>query len=262
MRGKSRRDSGGGIEADSASAVTRRRVVFAGAAASLVAAGSAAAATRTVYFMRGKGANSLLPNTDYQATSRNLFKGDKVTFDLDGKKSQFLAQFFASDIAYLNLHAGETRLTVGGGETVEHLEFTDAVPQSGHVPALTIVAGYQTTDGNNMDPNLVEALGIGPIATSHAYIGFNKRIDGIHADRFFHFFFSHWINPGPDRKYRTLLEAGTATRGFIEQRLAAARGGSDRTADPAVLGAVHEQDKTVFGSYDVLGNTGLRVTDI
>ena len=248
-------DSGSG-----AHPLTRRRLALAGAAASLAVARPATAASRTIYFMRGKGASSLLPETDYQAMLRNLFKADKVVFDLDGGRAQFLSQFFAADIAYLSLHASETKLKVGNGDVVEAADLQRAYQQAGKGPTLTIVAGCNTTKDSPLLVNIPESIGIG--AGKRAYIGFHTPVVGFYADRFFRFFFPHWVNPAPGGSYRTLVEAGTAAHDFIDARVKAAAGSADRTVKPGVLGAAQPQDKLAHGSYDVLGNRGLRISDI
>src|SRR4051812_9804469 len=116
-----------------------RRASLLGSAALLATPALAAPGSRTVYFVRGYEAASLLTDERYQNILRGLFKGDSMTFDFTCSREQFLSRFFKADIAYLSLHANETKLKVGSGEIVEADQLQGAFAAAGRAPRLTIV---------------------------------------------------------------------------------------------------------------------------
>ena len=241
-----------------------RRVSLLGGAAFLATPALAAPGNRAVYFMRGKDAASLLADQRYQAILRGLFKGDRLAFDFTCTRDEFLSRFFKADIAYLSLHASETKLKVGNGDLVEAAQLQAARRAVGHAPRLTIVVGCKTTGDSGFAVNIPEAVGIGDGSSQNCYVGFSTLVIGHNADRFFRFFMPHWVNPGPDGKYRSVIEAASATHAFLERRFDAQRDAKSAgaTVDPGDMARTTRQDINVFSAARILGNGDLRADQV
>jgi hypothetical protein len=241
-----------------------RRVALFGGVALSARPGLAAPGDRTVYFMRGSGAASLLADERYQNILRGLYKGDRLTFDFTCTREQFLSRFFKADIAYLSLHASETKLKVGSGEIVESEHLQAAFVAAGRAPRLTIVVGCRTTKDSDLSVNVPQAVGIGSGRHQNAYIGFNRPIIGHNADRFFRFFMPHWVNPAPDGSYRSLTDARDATVDFLTRRFASQREAKSAgsTVDQGDLTRTQQQDINAGRAFDILGNGDLRANQV
>jgi hypothetical protein len=241
-----------------------RRAALAGSGALMASPALAAPGDRSVYFMRGKDAASLLADERYQAILRGLFKGDRMAFDFTCSREQFLSRFFKADIAYLSLHASETKLKVGNGDVAEAGELQAARRAAGRAPRLTIVVGCKSTGDGGLAVNIPEAVGIGDGSSQNCYIGFNKLVIGHNADRFFRFFMPHWVNPAPDGKHRSVIEAADATHDFLKRRLAAQKEAKSEgaTVQPGDLARTTQQDINVFAAFDILGNGDLRANQV
>jgi hypothetical protein len=241
-----------------------RRASLLGSAALLATPAIAAPGSRTVYFVRGYEAASLLTDERYQNILRGLFKGDSMTFDFTCTREQFLSRFFKADIAYLSLHANETKLKVGSGEIVEADQLQGAFAAAGRAPRLTIVVGCRTTKDSVLSVNIPEAVGIGSGRHQNAYIGFNRPIIGHNADRFFRFFMPHWVNPAADGSYRNLTEARDATVDFLTRRFAMQREAKSEgsTVDQGDLTKTQQQDINAGMGFDILGNADLRANQV
>lgn len=243
--------------------LTRRTALLSGVALAAPPA-IAAPGDRTVYFMRGKGAASLLADERYQAILHGLFKGDRIAFDFTCSREEFLSRFFKADIAYLSLHASETKLRVGNGDIVDSAQLQAGFAAAGRAPRLTIVVGCRTTRDSDLAVNIPEAVGIGSGRHQNAYIGFNTPIIGHNADRFFRFFMPHWVNPAPDGSYRSLTAATEATVEFLTRRFAAQREAKSEgsTIDLGNLTKTQQQDINAGKAYDILGNGDLRANQV
>lgn len=241
-----------------------RRVALLGGVALTARPALAAPGNRTVYFMRGKDAASLLADERYQNILRGLFKGDRMAFDFTCSRDQFVSRFFKADIAYLSLHAGETKLKVGNGDIVEATQLQEARRAAGRAPRLTIVVGCKTTKDSGFAVNVPEAVGIGDGSSQNCYIGFNKLVVGHNADRFFRFFMPHWVNPAPDGKYRSVTDAAAATHDFLTRRLAAQKEAkaAGATVDLGDMARTTQQDINVYTAFDILGNGDLRANQV
>lgn len=241
-----------------------RRVALLGGVALMARPALAAPGNRTVYFMRGKDAASLLADERYQNILRGLFKGDRMAFDFTCSREQFVSRFFKADIAYLSLHASETKLKVGNGDIVEATQLQEARRAAGRAPRLTIVVGCKTTKDSGFAVNIPEAVGIGDGSSQNCYIGFNKLVVGHNADRFFRFFMPHWVNPAPDGKYRSVTDAASATHDFLTRRLAAQKEAkaAGATVDLGDMARTTQQDINVYTAFDILGNGDLRANQV
>jgi hypothetical protein len=241
-----------------------RRISLLGGVVLLAPPVLAAPGNRTVYFMRGKDAASLLADERYQNVLRGLFKGDRMAFDFTCTRDQFLSRFFKADIAYLSLHASETKLKVGNGDLVEATQLQAARRAAGRAPRLTIVVGCKTTKDSDFTVNIPEAVGIGDGSSQNCYVGFNKLVVGHNADRFFRFFMPHWVNPAPGGQYRSVTEAAAATHDFLTRRLQAQKDAKSAgaTADLGDMARTTQQDINVFSAFDILGNGDLRADQV
>jgi len=241
-----------------------RRLALAGGAASIAWPVTAAPGNATAYFMRGKDAASLLADERYQAILRGLFKDERIAFDFTCTREQFLSRFFKADIAYLSLHASETRLKVGNGDIVDTDQLRAARRAAGRAPRLTIVVGCKTTKDAGFTVSIPEAVGIGDGRSQNCYVGFSKLVIGHTADRFFRFFMPHWVNPAPDGKYRSVSEAAGATHAFLTRRLAMQKEAKSEgaTVHPGDMARTTRQDIDVFGAFDILGNGDLRANQV
>ncbi len=250
----------------SAAVYPRRRAALLATAALALGAKPAIAAPGnvTAYFMRGKDAASLLADERYQAILRGLFKDERIAFDFTCTREQFLSRFFKADVAYLSLHASETKLKVGNGDIVEATQLREARQTAGRAPRLTIVVGCKTTRDSGFAVNIPEAVGVGDGSSQNCYVGFNRLVIGHNADRFFRFFMPHWVNPAPDGKFRSVIEAAEATHDFLRRRLAAQREAKSQGATvlPGDMARTTQQDIDVFGAFDILGNGDLRANQI
>lgn len=241
-----------------------RRAALIGGAAVVARPTLAAPGSRTVYFVRGYEAASLLTDERYQNILRGLFKGDSMSFDFTCTREQFLSRFFKADIAYLSLHANETKLKVGSGDIVEADQLKAAFTVAGRAPRLTIVVGCRTTKDSVLTVNIPEAVGIGTGRHQNAYIGFNRPIIGHNADRFFRFFMPHWVNPAANGAYRSLSEARDATVEFLTRRFEMQRAAKSEgaTVDQGDLTRTQQQDINAGKAFDILGNADLRADQV
>lgn len=245
--------------------ITRRAVMLSGSAALIRSTPALAAPDkRAVYFMRGWDAASLLADQRYQAILRDLFKGDRLAFDFTCTRDEFLARFFAADIAYLSLHASESKLQVGNGDLVDATRLQAARRAAGRAPRLTIVVGCKTTRNSGFAVNIPEAVGIGDGSSQNCYIGFNTLVIGHNADRFFRFFMPHWVHPGPDGQYRSVTDAASATHAFLKRRFDTQRDArsAGATVDLGNMARTQQQDINVFSAFDILGNGDLRANQV
>ena len=211
--------------------------------------------------MRGKDAASLL--ADQRAICAPV-QGDRRPSLCTCNRDQFLEGFFRADIAYLSLHASETKLKVGNGDLVEAAQLQAARRAVGHAPRLTIVVGCKTTRNSGFALNIPEAVGIGDGSSQNCYIGFNTLVIGHNADRFFRFFMPHWVNPGPDGQYRSVTDAASATHAFLKRRFDAQRAAKSAgaTVDLGNMAITQQQDINVFSAFDILGNGDLRANQV
>lgn len=247
-----------------------RRGLLTGAAA-LVATGAlgrpstAAPRPLNAYFHKGKGAVSMLGNPEHsaeQAAMTGVFSGGKVTIDLESGRDSFLRQLFASDFAYLSLHANQRLVVVGNGDRVTTSELEAARRAAGKAPRLIIVAGCKTTGAALDADNVPQALGFASGARKQAYIGFHTLVVGISQDRYFRYFLPLWVNPGPGGAYRTLAQARTDAKELMERRYQMMKDGAAGGQQAGAALRMSPLDLKVTGNFDIVGDEDLRATDL
>ena len=240
-----------------------RRAAMLGGTALLASGTRALAANRKVYFLRGKGTASILPDEPYQNLVRGFFKGDAVTFDFTSGAQGFVSQYFAADVAYLSVHANQKTLVMANDEKVDAATLRANYQKAGRAPKLTMVVGCKTTGEVETGFNIPEAVGIGDGSGQRAYIGFKYVVLGYQADRFFRFFLPHWVNPGPGG-YRSLTDAANATREFLVKRLESqlSNKGIETAVKPGDMGRVQKSDYDVRDQIEILGNADLRADQV
>lgn len=248
---------------------TRRQVLIGASAATLASAalGNAAmAAPRPLnaYFCRGRGAASMIANPEHKAEFAAMtagFAGGTVTVDNESDRATFLQRLFASDIAYLSLHANQRLLVVGNGDRVTADEVSRARQAAGRAPKLVIVAGCKTT-GQEIDvENVPQGMGFDRPG-KQAYIGFHKIVIGISQDRFFRYFLPLWLNPGPNNAYRTLAEAKVEAKALMERRYETMKEGARSGQQAGAALQIMPMDLLATGNFDIVGDAGLRATDL
>jgi hypothetical protein len=270
-----------GIDLTADSGTTRRRAIIGTTAVLAFGGGAARAAPRplTAYFHKGKGAVSMLGNSEHVAEQNvmtGVFAGGKVTVDVDSGRDTFLQRLFAADFAYLSLHANERLLVVGNGDRVTAAQLDAARRAAGRAPRLIIVAGCKTTGQSAETENVPEALGFAGGGSKRAYIGFHTIVVGISQDRYFRYFLPVWFNPGPGGAWRTLSQAAADTKALMERRFEhmkdaarereKAQSGPGGTRAPMTKPgsalALTPLDLLVTGNADIIGDSNLRATDL
>jgi hypothetical protein len=223
---------------------------------------AAAAASRpplTVYMVQGKESASILADRDYRRVfTDSIFKGDDVSIDTTSGPAAFFDSLFESQVAYLSLHASESKYKIGSGDVVDVDDVVIAYKAHGYKgPALVVVTGCSTTknlEGNAK--NLPKAFGILPDTKKRAYIGFPTFKVGLIGDRYFRAFFATWLREQPDGRYPTIEEARTGAAQFIKKM----RGlQSENTAKIARFEAF---DADTAEQLTIVGDSTLRVTDL
>jgi len=215
-----------------------------------------------VYMAKGKGAVSILDDVDYQGVFKNgIFKQHNLTIDLTSGKQTFLDSFFKSDIVYLSLHANPNKWVVGNGEVVTVTDLANDYRVKKRGPGLVIVTGCQTIKDDTEELGFAGAIGINDETPKRAYLGFKTITVGLFSDRFFRVFLATWMKPKADGGYRTLEEARTETKDFINRMLDRQKDSSG-TVKLGKLASFAPLDPRVGGSFYIIGNSGLRFSDL
>ncbi|QDV16062.1 hypothetical protein Pan153_06830 [Gimesia panareensis] len=181
-----------------------------------------------ISFVRGYDVASVLPDSDYQASIKRMFRGEEVEFYLqDGGYTEtgLLPIIKSSNIFYINTHSGDSeteetqvikvKLPSGGDPSQQYLtpdEIRAAVGTDGG-PKLVIINGCNTTDyhlGNaqRIDRRLATGFGIGPNAKGRAYLGWQSKVVAGAADKYLaDKLLKAWTTAGYKNHYPTLKEA-------------------------------------------------------
>jgi hypothetical protein len=204
----------------------------------LVPAESSAAAGEAkavVYFWRGRGTGSFLPNKDYQRFVSAIFPGHEVVFDNQPeRKARVLEMLARADIAYVNAHAGylpaagdnppEHFLWAGAKDTADYaltaLNLAEARRKPGaRLPALVVLGACETLAPPPAKAKVLQlpaGFGLTADTRGRALIGFREPIEGYKCDGFFRVFFAKWAAKRADGTYPTLEEARAAARDFLD----------------------------------------------
>ena len=207
-----------------------------------------------VYMAKGKGAVTILDKNNYQQVFKRIFASQKLTIDTSSGAQGFLDHLFSSDLAYLSMHANPNLLQVGNGDKVYVVDVSKRYREVGRAPRLVIVVGCKILE--NSKNNMARALRIEPESEDRAFIGFTNFTPGLFCDRYFRVFLAAWFKVKPDKSYRTLEEARTYAREFIENRIAQGYTGQGD------IGKFMPLDSRVAGWFKIIGDSGLRVTDL
>lgn len=215
---------------------------------------SAAPSGLNVYLAKGKGAVTILDKKNYQEVYERIFAAHKLTIDTTSGTNGFLDHLFSSNLAYLSMHANPNLLQVGNGDKVYVVDVSKRYREVGRAPGLVIVVGCRILE--NSKNNIARALRIEPDSTGKAFIGFTSFTPGLFCDRYFRVFLAAWLKTKPDKSYRTLEEARVYAREFIENRIAQGYTGQGE------IGKFMPLDARVAGWFKIIGDSGLRVTDL
>jgi hypothetical protein len=192
-------------------------------------------AKATVYFWRGRGTGSFLPNKDYQRFVASIFQGHEVVFDdQPARKARVLEVLARADIAYVNAHAGylpsdnanppEHFLWAGAKGTADYaltaLDLAALRRKAGaRLPGLVVLAACETLSPPPGGAKLLQlpgGFGLSADSKGRALIGFREVIEGYKCDGFFRVFFAKWAAKRADGTYPTLEEARSAARDFLD----------------------------------------------
>ncbi len=215
---------------------------------------SAAPSGLNVYLAKGKGAVTILDKKNYQEVFKRIFASHKLTIDTSSGANDFLDHLFSSNLVYLSMHANPDLLQVGNGDKVYVVDVSRRYREVGRAPGLVIVVGCKVLE--NAKNNIARALRIESDSEGKAFIGFTSFTPGLFCDRYFRVFLAAWLKAKPDRSYRTLEEARVYAREFIENRIAQGYTGQGE------IGKFMPLDARVAGWFKIIGDSGLRVTDL
>jgi hypothetical protein len=188
-----------------------------------------------VYFWRGKGTGSFLPDAKYQGFIKSIFRGHEVVFDNQPpRKATVLDNLARADIAYINAHAGY--LASEGANPPEHflwaagskgdadyaltaLDLAARRKAGARLPTLVILGACETLSSPPKGAKLLQlagGFGLTSATTDRALIGFAEKIEGYKCDGFFRVFLAKWTTKQPDGTYPTLQQAQTAATDFMD----------------------------------------------